>query len=60
MKKKFISVLCLVAATLITCTVFFAGCIDGNSSKGKAPKEYTVQYTDDIGTHQFTVTEGMP
>lgn len=44
----------LVCATLTGCGLFGGG--DDNST----PKEYVIQYSDDVGTHTLTVTEGMP
>lgn len=62
MKKK--GVMFIVAVLLLVfCTSFFVGC------KDKAPEEnpdattqegYTIQYTDDAGTHQITVYKDMP
>lgn len=62
MKRKFFSVICTVIAMLMTCTVFLAGCFgsSNNTPEDTTPKEYTIQYTDDSGTHQITVTAGMP
>lgn len=60
MKRKFISVLCIVLTMLMTCTVFLAGCFGNSTPEDTTPKEYTIQYTDDAGTHQLTVTAGMP
>lgn len=59
MKNKFLSVICIVVAGLIMCAVIFAGCF-GNSNVDNSPKRYTIQYTDDVGTHHLTVTSGMP
>ena len=36
--------------------ITLSGCFGGD---GK-PKNYTLQYTDDEGTHQITVTDGEP
>lgn len=55
MKKKVLMTVCIVIAMIISCMAFFTGC--GGES---ASKEYTIQYTDDSGTHQITVTSGMP
>ncbi len=55
MKEKIKSLL----ATFITVAMFaitLSGCFGGD---GK-PKNYTLQYTDDEGTHQITVTDGEP
>lgn len=62
MKRKFFSVICTVIAMLMTCTVFLAGCFGSgnNTPEDTTPKEYTIQYTDDSGTHQITVAAGMP
>lgn len=62
MKTKFLSVISTVIAMLMTCTVFLAGCFGSgnNTPEDTTPKEYTIQYTDDSGTHQITVTAGMP
>lgn len=62
MKRKFFSVICTVIAMLMMCTVFLAGCFGSgnNTPEDTTPKEYTIQYTDDSGTHQITVTAGMP
>ncbi len=59
MKRKFLSVICTVVAMLISCMAFFTGC-GNNTPEDTTPKEYTIQYTDDSGTHQITVTAGMP
>ena len=59
MKRKFFSVICTVVAMLISCMAFFTGC-GNNTPEDTTPKEYTIQYTDDSGTHQITVTAGMP
>lgn len=60
MKRKFLAVISMVVAMLMTCTVFLAGCFGNNTPEDTTPKEYTIQYTDDSGTHQITVTAGMP
>lgn len=59
MKKRGLMSICVVIAMLISCMAFFAGC-DNNTPADTTPKEYTIQYTDDSGTHQITVTAGMP
>ncbi len=56
MKKRGFTAVCAVLAMLFFCTAFFAGC-DNTLDDAK---EYTIQYTDDSGTHQITVTSGMP
>lgn len=62
MKKKLLSVICTVVAMLMMCTVFLTGCFGGgeNNNTDTTPTEYTIQYTDDVGTHTITVTDGMP
>lgn len=60
MKKKILVTVCIVIATLIACTVTLTGCDWVKEMLNTAPKEYTIQYTDDLGTHQLTVTAGMP
>lgn len=60
MKSKFLAATCTVIAILMTCTVFLAGCFGNSTPEDTTPKEYTIQYTDDRGTHQITVTAGMP
>ncbi len=59
MKKKSLIALCMVIVMLVSCMAFFVGC-DKNTPEDTTPKEYTIQYTDDSGTHQITVTAGMP
>ncbi len=61
--KKFLT--CFLSFALATVmTLGFAGCgggtVDDNPPVDDAPKEYVIQYTDDSGTHQLTVTSGMP
>lgn len=62
MKRKFLSVIYIVVAMLMLCTVFLAGCFDSGGTEyvDATPTEYTIQYTDDLGTHTLTVTDGMP
>ena len=56
MKKKGFGAICIATAMLVSCTAFFAGCGESENSA----KEYTIQYTDDSGTHTITVQNGMP
>lgn len=56
MKRRFKTIAAGFAASVI-CLTAFAGCFGGNETGG-TPKEYTLQYTDDSGTHQITVTGG--
>lgn len=58
MKKKSFVAICIAVFMLISSMTIFTGC--DFSFGDTAPKKYTIQYTDDDGTHQLTVTEGMP
>ena len=61
-KRGFIFLIVIVL--LFSCVMPFAACKRHNredsTSEDTAPKEYTIQYTDDDGTHTITVTDGMP
>lgn len=59
MKKKGFITVCSLIAVLVACVALFVGCFD-KTPVDTTPKTYTIQYTDDAGTHQLTVTEGMP
>lgn len=59
MKKKGFAAICVAVVMLISCMTFFTGC-DYETPVNTTPKEYTIQYTDDSGTHTITVTDGMP
>ncbi len=59
--KKGLFTLCVVTAILISCMALLSGCslFGGGGDADNTtptPKEYTIQYTDDIGTQQITVT----
>lgn len=57
--KKLIT--CFISMALATVMLFsLAGCFGNNTPEDTTPKEYTIQYTDDVGTHQLNVTAGMP
>lgn len=57
--KKLIT--CILSMALATVMLFsFAGCFGNSTPEDTTPKEYTIQYTDDAGTHQLNVTAGMP
>lgn len=56
MNRRFKAIAAGLAASVI-CLTTFAGCFGGGTTDG-TPKEYTLQYTDDNGTHQITVTGG--
>lgn len=60
MKKRFSAILCTFLAMVISCTLLFSGCFGKDKPEDDTPKEYTIQYTDGVGTHQITVTAGMP
>lgn len=57
MKKKGFRRRYAVIAMLVSCMAAFAGC--GKISEALKEKVYTIQYTDDSGTHQITVKKGM-
>ncbi len=54
--KSFLAVLIAAAMCCATLSGCFGDCFGGDTT----PKEYTLQYTDDSGTHQITVTGGEP
>ncbi len=62
--KKFLT--CFLSVALAAVMAFgVAGCGDAGNKSDEAPvddtpKEYVIQYTDDSGTHQINVTDGMP
>lgn len=53
MKRKILAKLSIVAAVFCMATAALAGC-------STQPREYTIQYSDDAGTHTITVTGGKP
>lgn len=55
MKSKSLTVVVCIVLIITMCMVLTA-CNLFNS--GKEPKNYTIQYTDDVGLHELTVTEG--
>ena len=62
MKKRSLAVFSVLLAMILSLSLVLTGCFgcgDDDSDSGE-PKTYTIQYTDDDGTHQLTVTEGMP
>lgn len=61
MKKSFIAKMCvLLAGVLLVCTAL-TGCFgSGEDDSSGEPKMWIIQYTDDNGTHQLQVMEGMP
>lgn len=60
MKSKKIAILCLIVAVSIICTVVLTACDLKGGDNDDTPKEFVIQYTDDAGTHQINVTDGMP
>ena len=61
MRKKIIARLAVVLALILTISCIFAGCDGLFGNRGDdSPKEYTIQYTDDVGTHTLNVKEGAP
>ena len=62
MKHKCLTAILTLILTLSLCC-FPTGCggmFGGDDNSDPTPKEYTIQYSDDAGTHTLTVTEGMP
>ncbi len=59
MKKKLIAKMSVLLASIMLVCVSLTGCFGDGGSEPKT-KEYTIQYSDDAGTHILTVTEGMP
>ena len=62
MKKKMLIILSVLLSAVMAFSL--AGCgggtADDNPPVDDTPKEYVIQYTDDSGTHQINVTDGMP
>lgn len=56
MKRKIFIFVNIIMSVLITCTVFFVGC---SGDKGSTSSVYSIQYTDDAGTHSINVTMNM-
>ena len=63
-KKRFVGLISVALAMVMLCSVFLSGCglfgADNNNDNNNntTPTEYTIQYTDDVGTHTLTVTDG--
>ena len=63
-KKRFISLVSVVLATVMLCLVFLSGCglfggdNNNDDNNNTTPTEYTIQYTDDLGSHTLTVADG--
>ena len=62
MKKNLIAKMSVFLACVMLVCVALTGCggLFGGNNSDPTPKEYTIQYSDDAGTHTLTVTEGMP
>lgn len=56
MKRRFKAIFACMAVSVIGLSAL-TGCFGGNPTGGAA-KEYTLQYTDDYGTHQISVKGG--
>lgn len=63
-KRSFVGLISVALAMVMLCSVFLSGCrlFGGDNNNGDnnntTPTEYTIQYTDDVGTHTLTVTDG--
>lgn len=60
MRRRCKTAICFIMAAAVSAAACFAGCSFGSDGGESTPKEYTVQYTDNAGTHRITVTDGMP
>lgn len=66
MKKKLAGIISIALAAGLFCTMFLTGCglfgtgDSNDDDSAQTPTEYTIQYTDDVGTHTLTVTDGAP
>ena len=60
MKKMHVVSVCAVLILVISCAAMCMGCgiFSACEDDNKEPPTYTVQYTDDTGTHQVSVTKG--
>lgn len=60
MKKVIYGIVCVTMAVLMT--VGCIGCFGGKDKNKEppAPQEYTIQYSDESGAKQITVTQGQP
>lgn len=65
-KKRFVCLISIALATMMLCSMLLSGCglfeggIFGNGGDDDASstQQYTIQYTDDVGTHTLTVADG--
>lgn len=66
MKKKLAGIISIALVAGLFCTMFLTGCGlfgtggSNDDDSAQTPTEYTIQYTDDAGTHTLTVTDGAP
>lgn len=66
MKKKVVGLISVALAMVMLCSVFLSGCglfggdNNNDDNNNTTPTEYTIQYTDDVGAHTITVTDGVP
>ena len=66
MKKKLAGIISIALVAGLFCTMFLTGCglfgtgDSNDDDSAQTPTEYTIQYTDDVGTHTLTVTDGAP
>ena len=57
MKKKLAGIISIALAAGLFCTMFLTGCglfgtgDSNDDDSAQTPTEYTIQYTDDVGTH---------
>ena len=63
-KRSFVGLISVALAMVMLCSVFLSGCglfggdNNNDDNNNTTPTEYTIQYTDDVGTHTLTVTDG--
>ena len=68
MKKRFTGLIGVALAMAMLCSLVLSGCgifgggnnnnNNNNKDEQTTPTEYTIQYTDDVGTHTIKVTDG--
>lgn len=59
MKRKILIITVCTIVLIMLCVFGMSGCsIFGSDSDKSEPGTYTIQYTDDMGLHQISVTEG--
>ena len=63
-KKRFVGLISVALATVMLCSAFLSGCglfggdNNNDDNNNTTPTEYTIQYTDDLGSHTLTVADG--